>query len=227
MKLPTRMGLRLGGEPRSRLRAALAIVLLLAGCGAADRDRQAEPAADGPKTPYVRLQTRDIKALSADEVEALLAGRGMAVALVAELNQHPGPKHVLENLAELNLTPEQEDTARELERRTIEQARQLGAEIVDKERLLDSLHQVPEPDVQAIRELVVDIGRLRGELRWTHIAAHHEMKRHLGREQITRYDELRGYGSEGGPSHHHAREHHQGGAHSPAAHGKPPEGSQP
>jgi hypothetical protein len=54
--------------------------------------------ADGP---------RQIKALSAQEIEGLLAGEGMGFALAAELNGHPGPKHVLELASELDLSADQ------------------------------------------------------------------------------------------------------------------------
>lgn len=45
-------------------------------------------------------ETRDIKALSSDEVAALLAGKGMGYAKAAELNGYPGPAHVLEHAAQ-------------------------------------------------------------------------------------------------------------------------------
>ena len=45
----------------------------------------------------------DIKSLSQDEQSALLAGRGMGLARPAELNGYPGPTHVLELAAQLDL----------------------------------------------------------------------------------------------------------------------------
>ena len=41
--------------------------------------------------PYAAFADRSIKALSADDVAGLRAGRGMAMALPAELNRYPGP----------------------------------------------------------------------------------------------------------------------------------------
>ena len=46
--------------------------------------------------PYVGLQSRTIKALSAEQIADLRAGRGMGFALPAELNGYPGPLHVIE-----------------------------------------------------------------------------------------------------------------------------------
>jgi len=46
--------------------------------------------------PYAGMQTRSIKALSDQQIADLKAGRGMGLALPAELNGYPGPIHVLE-----------------------------------------------------------------------------------------------------------------------------------
>ena len=47
------------------------------------------------ETPYAGLQARQIKSLSEQQVADLKAGRGMGMALAAELNGYPGPAHVL------------------------------------------------------------------------------------------------------------------------------------
>jgi hypothetical protein len=47
--------------------------------------------ADNP-TPYAGQQTGTIKALSDEDITALLKGDGMGFAKVAELNGYPGPK---------------------------------------------------------------------------------------------------------------------------------------
>ena len=46
--------------------------------------------------PYAGMTTRQVKALSEQQVADLRAGRGMGLALAAELNGYPGPMHVLE-----------------------------------------------------------------------------------------------------------------------------------
>jgi len=58
-------------------------------------------------TPYAGLESREIKALSAEEVRQLLEGEGMGLALAAELNGLPGPLHVLELADSLALTAAQ------------------------------------------------------------------------------------------------------------------------
>ena len=46
--------------------------------------------------PYAGMQQRALKALSEDQIADLRAGKGMGLALAAELNGYPGPIHVLE-----------------------------------------------------------------------------------------------------------------------------------
>ena len=48
------------------------------------------------QSPCAGMQARSIKALSEQQVADLKAGRGMGLALSAELNGYPGPAHVLE-----------------------------------------------------------------------------------------------------------------------------------
>jgi hypothetical protein len=75
-------------------------VLLLAICALAT-PVLAEP----PSTPYADQQHRIIKALSEEEIAALLKGEGLGMAKAAELNGYPGPLHVLTLARELELSP--------------------------------------------------------------------------------------------------------------------------
>lgn len=59
------------------------------------------------QTPYAGMQSRPIKALSEQQVADLGAGRGMGLALAAELNGYPGPSHVLELAEKLELSADQ------------------------------------------------------------------------------------------------------------------------
>jgi hypothetical protein len=54
--------------------------------------------------PYAGLEQRSIKALSGQQIDDLKNGRGMGLALAAELNGYPGPLHVLELADRLGLT---------------------------------------------------------------------------------------------------------------------------
>ncbi len=48
----------------------------------------------GASSPYAGLERRAVKSLSEQQVADLRAGRGMGLALPAELNGYPGPVHV-------------------------------------------------------------------------------------------------------------------------------------
>ena len=54
-------------------------------------------------SPYEGQESRDIKALSDEEIRGLLNGQGMALAKAGELNHYPGPMHVLEFAVEHDL----------------------------------------------------------------------------------------------------------------------------
>src|SRR3712207_1080028 len=62
----------------------------------------------GGNTPvagsYAGFEQRQIKALSDQQVADLRAGRGMGLALPAELNGYPGPVHVLEHADAMGLS---------------------------------------------------------------------------------------------------------------------------
>lgn len=180
------------------MRAALATALLLL----------AAAAPSSAASPYAGQEGREIKALSAEEVADLLAGRGMGLAKAAELNSHPGPMHVLENADALALAPDQRLAVEASHGRMAEAATRLGAELVAEERALDAAFATASITPAELAGLTGRIGRLQGELRAVHLAAHLEMRAALTPAQVARYDELRGYrqgvpaGQEHGGGHH-------------------------
>ena len=148
---------------------------------------------------YAGQHTRDIKALSAQEVADLLAGRGMGLAHAAELNHHPGPMHVLDLGDELGLTAEQHAAVRRSFERMAALARPLGAELVRREQALDDAfkrHAVTPAD---LAEHTASIGAVQGRLRAVHLATHLETRAVLTAGQVARYDELRGYTGDAAP----------------------------
>ncbi len=79
---------------------------------------------------YQGQETREIKALSADEVNAYLQGKGMGLAKAAELNGYPGPAHVLELATDLGLTAEQRSRTEALFASMSKEAIALGTELI-------------------------------------------------------------------------------------------------
>lgn len=151
---------------------------------------------------YAGQEGRAIKSLSAEEVEQLLGGQGMGLAKAAELNHYPGPRHVLELAAELQLTPEQRAGAQAAFDRMKREAVRLGRQIVERERELDAMFARSDIDAGSLRTATAGIANLQGALRATHLAAHLEMRRLLSPAQVKRYDELRGYTGAGKPKTH-------------------------
>lgn len=166
------------------------------------------PALGASLSPYAGQETRELKALSPQEIDDLATGRGMGLAKTAELNGYPGPKHVLENAAELHLDAEQHAAVKAYEDRMYAAARPLGAAILDEERALErqfATGTVTATDLAAKTEA---IGRLYGRLRAVHLEAHLATKAALRPEQVARYNELRGYGPTTAPAmHDHAKMH--------------------
>lgn len=163
-------------------------------------------AAPPAPSPYAGQEMREVKALSADEVRDLLAGKGMGLAKAAELNGYPGPAHVLELRSELGLTPAQLTQTEARFAAMQADAQALGRELVERERALDRLFAGREISPEALSTALADIGALQGRLRNVHLQAHLDQTRILTPEQIARYGELRGYGAGGT---HAGHGHHQ------------------
>lgn len=154
-------------------------------------------------SPYMGLEHREIKALSAEQVAGYLAGDGMGFALPAELNHYPGPKHVLELATVLELASEQRKRTQEIFDVMKEEAQRLGREIVDREKQLDGLFAQGTISQESLDAVVGEIAALQGELRVAHLRAHLEMVATLTEDQIARYEKHRGY--HGAPDHPHGR----------------------
>jgi Spy/CpxP family protein refolding chaperone len=157
--------------------------------------------------PYAGLEKREIKALSPQEIEGLKAGRGMSLALAAELNGYPGPMHVLELGDELKLTPEQRSQTEKVMARMREDARVLGTDLIEAERHLDMRFQHRHIDPLSLTAATARIGELQGRLRNAHLVAHLAMVEILTPEQVKAYQAARGYGA-GGQGHDPSRHKH-------------------
>ena len=151
-------------------------------------------------SPYAGEEGRDIKALSAEDVNAYLTGQGMGFAKAAELNGYAGPKHVLELAGELELTAEQRARSQALFASMQTKAVALGRQLVDEERKLDRLFAGASITERSLQESVARIGALQSDVRAAHLEAHLEQAKILTPEQRARYLHLRGYHASG--AHH-------------------------
>ncbi len=132
-------------------------------------------------------------ALTTEEAEGLLDGRGLAMALAAEANHYPGPLHVLELADALALSDDQRAEAERLRAAMRAEAIPLGEQIVEVERNLDALFASGEATSDAVDRMTAHIARLRGQLRAVHLRAHLAMRAALSAAQIAAYDRLRAH----------------------------------
>jgi Spy/CpxP family protein refolding chaperone len=143
---------------------------------------------------YAGQQTREIKALSPQEVKQLLAGGGMGFARAAELNRYPGPMHVLELSDQLALTPQQRTATEKLMAAHKAEARAIGEKLVEAERTLDQLFAKTAADEAVLAEQVRKVAAIQGDYRLSHLETHRRTRALLTEAQINRYVQLRGYG---------------------------------
>jgi Spy/CpxP family protein refolding chaperone len=173
-----------GNHMKRQLTAAAVLSLMIANVQAA--------------SPYAGEEGRDIKALSAEDVDTYLTGQGMGFAKAAELNGYAGPKHVLELAGELALTSEQRMRTQALFASMQTKAVALGRRLVDEERKLDRLFASTTITEASLQESVERIGALQADVRAAHLEAHLEQAKILTAEQRSLYLHLRGYHSSGG-----------------------------
>lgn len=165
-------------------------------------------------SPYAGQEVREIKALSAQEIDDLRQGRGMGLAKAAELNSYPGPAHVLEMADKLGLNDRQVTSLTDVKARMSKEAAVLGSRILEREEALDRMFVEGRADKGLVEAVSLEIGQLQGRLRAVHLVAHVETKALLTGVQVRRYDALRGYGPRGGhgkddgvPDEAHRRHH--------------------
>lgn len=127
--------------------------------------------------------------------QALLNAEGMGLASYAEMNGFPGPKHVMELKDQLGLTTDQLKKTEGLRNGVELSGKLTGKEIVHEEEELYKLFEEGKANDRTVRARVERIGKLRGELRFIHLQAHLKMKQVLSPNQVQRYNELRGHGS--------------------------------
>jgi hypothetical protein len=179
------------GENHMRAVAAAVTILTLASTAAL------------AQSPYAGMQSRPIKALSAQQIDDLKAGRGMGLALAAELNGYPGPAHVLELSETLALSPAQKERIQKLFESMKAESAPIGARLIEQEAALDRQFASRSITPDALKDATTQIGMTHAELRNTHLKYHLETAQILSPDQMKQYAELRGYMSDAPVGHHH------------------------
>src|SRR5215211_3888596 len=161
----------------------LAAVLVLSSVNAHAQSQQ----------PYSGMQSRPLKALSEAQIADLRAGRGMALALAAELNGYPGPLHVVELADALALTPEQRARMQTLYQAMKAEAVTLGERLIAEETELDRQFASRAVTPPTLMGATAQIGQTQAALRATHLRYHLLTAEVLTPDQMQRYAHLRGY----------------------------------
>ena len=144
-------------------------------------------------SPYAGLETRAIKALSDAQIADLKAGRGMGLALAAELNGYPGPLHVLELADKLALSDEQRTRMQGLIHAMKQETTAIGDEVIAAEATLDRLFAEKRADAVLLEMATKTVAEVQGRLRAAHLRYHLDTRATLGPAQIEEYARLRGY----------------------------------
>jgi Spy/CpxP family protein refolding chaperone len=155
------------------------------------------------RQPYAGLEGRPIKALSEQQIADLRAGRGMGLALAAELNGYPGPMHVLELADSLDLSGQQRAKMQELFAAMKAEAIPLGERLIAQEADLDNAFAGKTITAASLAASTEAIGATHAALRQAHLKYHLFTVEVLTPTQIQRYAELRGYKT--GMQHPHGR----------------------
>ena len=144
--------------------------------------------------PYAGQDAQRIASLSPSDIEALRKGEGWGLAKPAELNDHPGPLHVIELAEEIELTGDQRAKVEASFAAMRAAAMEAGEALIEAERALDRGFEAGGLDQPGLRALIARAEAARAKLREVHLAAHLEVAPLLSAEQRERYAALRGYG---------------------------------
>jgi hypothetical protein len=182
-------------EDRMRSIYGMALVGFMALAGSADAQTHGSHphSTHAPSSPYAGLEQRLIKALSDQQIADLRAGRGMGLALPAELNGYPGPVHVLKLADTLGLSDALRDRAKTLFEEMKAETIPLGERIIAEEAALDRLFADRTITSATLTAATARIATAQGDLRAAHLRYHLAMRDALTPDQIALYDEQRGY----------------------------------
>ena len=151
------------------------------------------PQSSTAPSPYAAEWASPVRGLSQQEVADLLAGHGMGFARMAELNNYPGPRHLLDLQTEIDLSPAQVQQIEEQFATMQQSAQALGQQVVAAETELSTAFAAGTLTAAELTAQVTHLAELYGELRLVHLQAHLQVTPLLTSAQRMRYNELRGY----------------------------------
>jgi hypothetical protein len=147
-------------------------------------------------SPYAGERSREIKSLSAEDIEELRSGGGWGLAKAAELNGIPGPAHLLELKDEIPLDAAQIEALEQLFLAMQAEAIHEGERLIAQEAALEAAFRDGTVTEARLRAQLDDIAATQGRLRFIHLRAHLATPQLLSRDQIEHYNRLRGYATD-------------------------------
>jgi hypothetical protein len=148
------------------------------------------------KSKYVGQEKRAIKSLSETDIEELKNGKGWGLAKAAELNGMPGPAHLLEMKAEIDLSANQVRAIENLYQKMKQEAIPLGLKLIELERELNNYFANRTITSELLGVLLERVAQVQKKLRYVHLITHLKTPDILRPEQIALYNKLRGYSSD-------------------------------
>jgi hypothetical protein len=142
---------------------------------------------------YSVLLDTEIRGLSPEAIEGYRTGKGMSLALPAELNGYPGPRHVLDFSKELELTDTQYTEVEALYNDMLAEALPLGEQILMAEAELELAFREKTITDDDLETQLLAIGALQADLRFVHLRTHIATYALLTPTQVETYNILRGY----------------------------------
>jgi hypothetical protein len=122
-----------------------------------------------------------------ERAAGLREGRGMGLAMPAEANGYPGPRHVLELAEQIGLSADQRARTQALFETMRERAQRLGARLLAQEAGLDSMFAAHRATPALLEAAARRIGETEASLKVAHLRTHLAMMDILSPEQVARY----------------------------------------
>lgn len=165
----------------------ICLVVLSSACGRSTSTGQAEGRSGGDAGHAGHVHGGAIRSLPGRDIVALAGGEGGGLAKIADLNGYPGPRHVLDMDAHLNLTTRQREQLRQVMSTMEADAKEVAT------RYLSALAQLEEDTRQGslsgdqFLKRYRAVEALRTELGAVHLITHFKTKDLLTPAQVATY----------------------------------------
>jgi len=174
--------------------AATVFFIILMAIAPASRQAIAQEVATTTLSAYDAIDS-EIKGIDPTTIDAYRKGEGAGLALPAELNGYPGPRHVLDLADKLSLTTMQRAQIQALYNAMKPQAIALGTQLLGKEAALEKGFHDGTLDEQTLQASLSEIGTIQTQLQFVHLRTHLATVKILTPQQVMLYNQLRGYAS--------------------------------